>query len=133
MYKHILVPTDGSIRSERAVSAGLGLAKALGTKVTGLYVTDPTYVREIDDVVNVHADDVLADFSRQAMLAGVAHDCVAIRGSSPQNGIMNFASEKGCDLIVMGTHGRSRVGKFLLGSVAASLIADCDVPVLLYR
>ncbi|MCK9284968.1 MAG: universal stress protein [Rhodocyclaceae bacterium] len=115
------------------MKAGIDLAKALGAQVTGLFVTDPTYVRELDEGLNVHSDKVLALFSEQAKLAGIAHECVAVRGATPQDGIMDFAKEKGCDVIVMGSHGRSRVGKFLLGSIAASLLADCDIPVLIYR
>ena len=133
MYKHILIPLDGSNRSDRATEAGLSLAKALGAHVTGLFVTDSTYVRELDEGKNVHSDEVLARFAAQAEAVGIAHDGVARRGDTPQDGIVEFAREQHCDVIVMGTHGRSRVGKFLLGSVAASVLADCNIPVLIYR
>lgn len=133
MYKHILVPTDGSSRSERATEAGVELAKALGARITGLYVTDPTYVRELDEGLNEHSDKILEAFSQQAEAAGITCECVAIRGESPQSAIIEYAETKGCDIIVMGTRGRSRVGKLLLGSTAASLLADCDIPVLIYR
>lgn len=133
MYKHILVPTDGSSRSERATAAGIELAKALGARVSGLYVTDPTYVRELDEGLNEHSDKILGAFTQQAESAGIAYDCAAVRGDTPQAAIIDYAEKKGCDIIVMGTHGRSRVGKLLLGSTAASLLADCDIPVLIYR
>lgn len=133
MYKHILVPTDGSSRSERAIKAGVELAKALGARITGLYVTDPTYVRELDEGLNEHSDKILAAFAQEAKSAGIPYECAAIRGESPQAAIIDYAEKKGCDVIVMGTHGRSRVGKLLLGSTAASLLADCDIPVLIYR
>lgn len=133
MYKHILVPTDGSSRSERATQAAVELAKALGARVTGLYVTDPTYVRELDEGLNEHADEILGAFVKQAESAGIPYECAAIRGDTPQAAIIDFAAKNGCDVIVMGTHGRSRVGKLLLGSTAASVLADCDIPVLVYR
>ncbi|PKO90590.1 MAG: universal stress protein [Betaproteobacteria bacterium HGW-Betaproteobacteria-12] len=133
MYKHILVPTDGSSRSERATKAGVELAKALGARITGLYVTDPTYVRELDEGLNEHSDKILDAFAQEAKSAGIPYECIAIRGESPHAAIIDYAEKKGCDVIVMGTHGRSRVGKLLLGSTAASLLADCDIPVLIYR
>ena len=71
--------------------------------------------------------------TQQAKEAGVASHCVSMLGDAPQDVIIKFAKEAGCDLIVMGTHGRSKVGKLFLGSVAASVIADCEIPVLLYR
>lgn len=133
MYKHILVPTDGSSRSERATLAAVELAKALGARVTGLYVTDPTYVRELDEGLNEHADKILGAFIQQAEAAGIPYESAAIRGDTPQAAIIDFAEKNGCDVIVMGTHGRSRVGKLLLGSTAASVLADCNIPVLVYR
>ncbi len=133
MYKHILAPVDGSNRSERAIKAAIELARTLGAQITGLYVTDPTYVRELDEGLNVRSDQMLEEFAQHAKAAGVTYDCAAIRGDTPQAGIMEYAEANHCDVIVMGTHGRSRVGKFLLGSTAASLLADCDIPVLIYR
>lgn len=133
MYKHILVPTDGSSRSERATKAAVDLAKALGARLTGLYVTDPTYVRELDEGINEHADKILGDFVAQAKAAGIPYETAAVRGDTAQDAIIDFAGNNGCDVIVMGTHGRSRVGKLLLGSTVASVLADCDIPVLVYR
>jgi nucleotide-binding universal stress UspA family protein len=71
-------------------------------------VTDPTYVREHDEGLNVHSDEILATFSQLAKSTGVAYKSVAIRGATPQEGIIEFAIAEGCDVIVMGSHGRSR-------------------------
>ncbi|WP_363717107.1 universal stress protein [Rhodoferax sp.] len=67
------------------------------------------------------------------MTAGIAAACLAISGDTPQDAMVRIAAAEGCDLIIMGTHARSKVGKFILGSVAASLLAECEIPVLLYR
>lgn len=133
MYSHILLPTDGSVRSSRAVWAGVQLAKLLNARVTGLYVSEATYIHDVDKLSDPRADDALSEISSKAGVLGVEFDCVKLTAETPQHAIVGFATDHGCDLIVMGTHGRSRVGKLLLGSAAASVVADCEIPVLLYR
>lgn len=133
MYKHILLSTDGSDRSTRAINAGIELAQALNAKVTGLYVSERTYIPGVDEGPHPLAEAALSIISKRAEEAGVTSVCVSMFGETPQDVIVQYAGKNGCDLIVMGTHGRSKVGKFLLGSVAASVIADCEIPVLLYR
>ena len=133
MYKHVLLPTDGSGRSERAIAAGIELAKLYGARVSALFVSEATYIEEIDAGRKPRAEAALAFAEQVAAAAGVTCTCVSSVGETPQQVIVDYAQSKGCDLVVMGTHGRSRVGKFFLGSVAASVLADCDVPVLLYR
>lgn len=133
MYKHILLPTDGSDRSLRAVDAGVELAKKLNARVTGLFVSEPTYIPGVDETHAPRAEAALATITQRAQAAGIESVCVASLGDTPQDAIVEYAQEKGCDLIIMGTHGRSKVGKFFLGSVAAAVLADCDIPVLLYR
>lgn len=133
MYKHILLPTDGSDRSMRAITAGIELAQALNAKVTGLYIRESTYIPEADEDISPRAEEVLSIIAQRAKEAGVTSACVSKLGDTPQNAIIQFATEKGCDLIIMGTHGRSRIGKFFLGSVAASVLGESEIPVLLYR
>ena len=133
MYKHILLPTDGSERSIRAITAGIELAKVLNAKVTGLFASEPTYVSEVDKDLAPQAEAALSKVTQKAKEAGVASECISILVDTPQDAIIQYAKDKGCDLIIMGTHGRSKVGKFFLGSVAASVLADCEIPVLLYR
>lgn len=133
MYKHILLPTDGSELSLRAVAAGIELAKTLNAKVTGIFVSEATYIPAIDEQSNPRAEAALAEVAQRARDAGVTSTCASVLGDSPQDAIVRTANAEGCDLIIMGTHGRSKIGKFILGSVAASLIADCEIPVLLYR
>lgn len=133
MYSHILLPTDGSDRSMRAIEAGIQLAKALNAKVTGLFVSVATYIDNLDEVIEPNAEEALSKLAHHAEKSGLACDCIFLRSESLHDGIIRVASDKRCDLIVMATHGRSKVGKLFLGSVAASVIADCDIPVLLYR
>ncbi len=133
MYKHILLPTDGSELSLRAVTAGIQLAKKLDARVTSLYVSEATYIPSIDEQSSPHAEAALASVAQLAKEAGITAVCTATAGDTPQDAIVRTANEEGCDLIIMGTHGRSLVGKFILGSIAASLLAECDIPVLLYR
>lgn len=133
MYKHILLPTDGSERSARAISAGLQLAEKLNARVTGLYVEELTYIQSIDENHSPKAISALKEFEHQASQTRVEFKCVTVKDDAPQNAIVNFAVDKGCDLIIMGTHGRSRVGKLFLGSSAAAVLAECDIPLLLYR
>ena len=133
MYKHILIPTDGSDRSMRAVSAGIKLAKVLNAKVTGLFVGESTYIPGVDESPKPLAEEALSAVAQRAEEAGVTAVCVSMLGDTPQGAIVKFAGEKGCDPIIMGTHGRSKVGKFFLGSVAASVLAECEIPVMLYR
>jgi nucleotide-binding universal stress UspA family protein len=133
IYRHILIPTDGSERSLRAASAGLKLAKLLEARVTGLFVSEQTYINEVDDDSKPKAASALEVVAALATEYGIPCDCVNIMAQSPQDGIVLHAKQCGCDLIVMGSHGRSRVGKLFLGSAAASVLADCDIPVLLYR
>lgn len=133
MYKHILLPTDGSDRSARAIMAGIELAAALNAKVTGLFISESTYIPGADDATSPRAEAALSVVAQRAKEAGVESACVSMHGDAPQDSIIRFANEKGCDLIIMGTHGRSRVGKFFLGSVAAAVLGDSEIPVLLYR
>lgn len=133
MYKHILLPTDGSDRSIRAITAGIELAQALNARVTGLYIRESTYIPGADEDISPRAEEVLSMVAQRAKEAGVTAACVSKLGDKPQDAIIQFATEKGCDLIIMGTHARSRIGKFFLGSVAASVLGESEIPVLLYR
>jgi len=133
MYRHILLPTDGSERSERSIQAGVDLAKALNAQVTGVFVGEQTYLPGSGESPTPTADSALAVVAEIAAAAGVVCQCISMLGDTPQDGIVQIATEKKCDLIVMGTHGRSRVGKFFLGSTAAAVVADCQIPVLLHK
>ena len=145
MYKHILVPTDGTELSKAAVQRSLDLAKALGAKVTavrvsgkpahfvvfGVDITElPEDIRQrIDREIGEHLDWVRGE----AKVRGV--DCEAIRVESEQTwkGILETAESRGCDLIAMASHGRAGVAARLLGSETKKVLTHSKIPVLVYR
>lgn len=133
MYKHILLPINGSDHSLRTIESGIELARLLNAKVTGLFVSKRTYIPEVDEGPLPLAEQFLAKITERAKEAGVRAECVSILGDSPSDVIVDYARDKGCDMIIMGTRGRSNVGKFLLGSTAAAVIEGCEIPVLLVR
>jgi nucleotide-binding universal stress UspA family protein len=144
MYKHILLPTDGSELAHKAVRQGLELAKALNAKVTAVTVSGPWPVGEVGGVVAVpiaeydsavakDAKRVLQAVSDLAAEIGVACTTVHVPNQHPAEGIIEQANAMGCDLIVMASHGRRGIAKFLLGSQAARVLAYSAVPVLICK
>src|SRR5437764_9029178 len=118
MYKHILIPTDGSDLSGKAIRHGIALAKAVNAKVSGLTVTIPFHVFAIDPEtvtdtpdsykkrVNAAAAKYLAQVKDAAAAAGVACAVVQVEHEHPYRAIIDAANKNGCDLIVMASHGR---------------------------
>lgn len=148
MYKHILITTDGSKIAHAAAEHGLKLAKALGAKVTLLTVTEGWSVleaaqkaemgvrnpiAEFEKIADQHAADALSSAQAAAKTAGIACESVHVRDSHPAEAIIATAKSHGCDLIVMGSHGRRGLGQLLLGSQTARVLAQTSVPVLVYR
>lgn len=148
MYRHILIPTDGSELAHKAVTYGLSLAKALGAKVTAVVVETPFHVfdvyhRTTDDLptayrqhaehVKAHAAKVLSGVAAEAAAAGVACDTVQAEQDHPHESIIAAAKDKGCDLIVMASHGRSGISAVVLGSVTNKVLTHSSIPVLVYR
>jgi nucleotide-binding universal stress UspA family protein len=148
MFKHILVPTDGSKLSEKAVKGALEFAKALGAKLTVLHVT-PQFKMVVDEGFIVpnsanlkkrfeeesteRAGKILDAVKRQAGAAGVAADGVAAASDTPWDEIINQAKKRKCDLIMMASHGRRGITGVLLGSETAKVLTHSKVPVLVYR
>jgi nucleotide-binding universal stress UspA family protein len=144
MYKHILIATDGSELARRAVTAGLALAKALEVRVTVVTVTEPwsamvigepALAFPIEDYEKAAAENaarILASAGGAAKDAGVACETVHVSGF-PAEGIIATAKDKGCDLIVMASHGRRGLAKLILGSQATRVLALSTVPVLICR
>ena len=144
MYKHLLVPIDGSELSERAAAASLGLAAVLGARITA-FVAEPlpplpnettspgSYMRTAEqhrERTEVHAHDALARFSAQAAEQGVPFAGEFRRVGSVDESIVEAATTFGCDLIVMVTHGRSTFGELLFGSHTKSVLARSKLPLL---
>jgi nucleotide-binding universal stress UspA family protein len=145
MFKHILLPTDGSELSQRAVEQGIALAGTMGARVTGLYVAAPFHVLgyepaqlqpsrdEYQRMSDERAASVLGAVSSAASAAGVPCDAVSAVGDDPYEEILRTAKANGCDLIVMASHGRRGVKALLLGSETQKVLTHGTVPVLVYR
>lgn len=145
MYRNILIATDGSALAGKAVTHGITLAKSVGAKVTALIVEAPFNVFDVPEsriwkmseefahhaaAVKRHATKVLGDVAEAAKKAGVACDAVQIEDDSPYQAIIKIANDKGCDAIVMASHGRSGISAVLLGSVTNKVLTHTDIPVV---
>jgi nucleotide-binding universal stress UspA family protein len=145
MFKHLLVPTDGSALSEAAIQMAVTLAMESGAKVTGLHVIPEFQVLaygtemiadEEERVVQSsrkRADDHLAVIVRAAAQAGVECDTVATNRAHPYEAIISVAMQRNCDLIVMASHGRSGMRALLLGSETQKVLTHSQIPVLVVR
>ncbi len=145
MYKHILITTDGSDLALKAVDQGLALAKALNAKVTAITATEPwTSIASgemgvafpIDDYEKGCADaaaTILGVVSKRANKAGVTCQTVHVKDQFAAEGIIETAKSRGCDLIVMASHGRRGLTRLLLGSQANNVVTHSTVPVLICR
>jgi nucleotide-binding universal stress UspA family protein len=145
MYRNILIATDGSALAEKAVSHGVSLAKAVGGKVTALIVEHPFNVFDVPESkmrqmpeafaqhamhAKQHAETVLGRVADAAKAAGVACETVQVEHEHPYQAIIETAKAKGCDVIVMASHGRSGISAVLLGSVTNKVLTHTDIPVL---
>jgi len=145
MFKHILVATDGSGISNKAVTTGLNLAKSLQAKVTFVAVTEPrTHLIPDKASVSSAADDydaslatavrtVLANASAEATKLNVPCATVHVGNEFPAEGILKQADSSKCDLIVMASHGRRGLGRLLLGGETLRVVTNSAIPVLVCR
>jgi nucleotide-binding universal stress UspA family protein len=143
MYANILLSTDGSDVARKSVKHGIGLAKALNAKVTVITVTEPLPVHygglwapsqqefdSFDAACKEHAGKVLDEARVMAEQIGISVELLHVRNAHPATTIIETAYSRGCDLIVMGSHGRRGIGKLFLGSQTSEVLADGNVPVL---
>ena len=146
MYHHILIPTDGSELSEKAVTHGIALAKAHQGKITALHVTPPFHISALDPITvaqnaqerNLRQARVLASqhlevIANAARAAGVDCTTMHVVHEHPYQAIIDTAASKKCDLIAMASHGRRGVSAVLLGSETAKVLAHSIIPVLVLR
>ncbi len=146
MFKHILMPTDGSEHSERAVERGIELAKLCGAKVTGIHVMQdfgmmmgPDGLMPADleggmeERERERAASFLAFVQKTAAAAGVPCDTVIAKGHHPYDAIVDVANERGCDLIVMTARHRKGLVSLLMGSEASRVLHRASIPVLTFR
>jgi nucleotide-binding universal stress UspA family protein len=145
MFKHILIPTDGSDLSRKAVLYGVQLAKSSKARVTALTVTDPYRVATMDAVLipvdegeyeeqsQRLADRALEQVKMAADAAGVACETIRELHDQPYRAIIDSAHALNCDVIVMASHGRRGLSALLLGSETVKVLTHSTIPVLVYR
>jgi nucleotide-binding universal stress UspA family protein len=142
MFKHLLIPVDGSDLAERAMQAGIDLARQLGASITAFIAEPPALLsgygalhslRQIEEHEHTtadHAGDVLSSFERRAGAAGVPFKGVYAQAQQIDAAIADAAQQQGCDLIVMVTHGRGLFGELLFGSQTKGVMARTKLPLL---
>jgi nucleotide-binding universal stress UspA family protein len=145
MYTNILIPTDGSKLAGKAVQHGIALAKRIGAKVTVLTVLPPfhmftTDTQMLEDTpgqykarMQAHAEKTLGSVALAAQAAGVASELVHVEHEHPYRAIIDTAESKGCDLIVMASHGRHGISAIVLGSETVKVLTHSKIPVLVHR
>ncbi|MCX7960675.1 MAG: universal stress protein [Burkholderiales bacterium] len=141
--RHILVATDGSALSRRAVRLAARLAKVCGAKLTGLHVVAPYFepargaalaaLPGYRRAIARAAEAGLRDFARIARAAGVRAEARAVTGGEPWKDILRTARARRCDLIVMASHGRRGIAGVLLGSETQKVLVHSRLPVLVCR
>ncbi len=147
MFKHILIPTDGSALADKAVKAGIEFAREAGARVTlyralehrrAAYYGDSYAVSEmiaanLERQAEERAEKSFEAAREAATTAGVDCDSLAAAADSPHEGILNAAKKRACDAIFIASHGRGGVGSLLLGSVTQKVLAHSTLPVMVYR
>jgi len=144
MFKHILVPVDGSSTAQLAVGKAIGLAKAFGSRVTVIYVIDPYPFTGVGtDFAYGQAEYLSAATSEANAAVKAAKDAFAsatvtvdtsvIEAHTIWRGVVEAGVSLQADLIVMGSHGRSGLEKLVLGSVAQAVLSHTKLPVLVVR
>jgi nucleotide-binding universal stress UspA family protein len=147
MYKHILIPTDGSALSKKAIVIGVKFAQSVGAKVTGFFAAAPYLPTIYEDFVPANymsaqqheeanarlAATYLGVMENACRQAGVTFQAVHAASEFPADAIIKAAKTKKCDLIFMSSHGRRGVARILLGSQTTHVLTHSKIPVLVYR
>lgn len=149
MYKHILLPTDGSDVAQAGVDHGLALACQHGGKITVVTVTEPlggqfAFASDLwspsaeetaafDETQSKIAERILAPVRQQAEKLGLTVETLHVPWRRTASALVEAARDKGCSLIVMSSHGRTGMNRIMLGSQTAEVLATSGVPVLVVR
>lgn len=145
MYKRILLPTDGSEASGRAVQSGIDFARSVGAEVVGMTATPPFHSFTVSAEMleetpasyaaasAARAQRLLDEIADAARGAGVPCTCLRVEADSPYEAIIATARERGCDLIVMASHGYHGIKGLLLGSETHKVLVHSAIPVLVHR
>lgn len=147
MFKHILVPTDGSELSRATASRAVTFAKEAGARITVFFakpeypisyfgegaLIDPTTPEKFAELADQQASEYLTEVQKQCLDAGVDCNAISVTSDVPYEAIVEAAEKSGCDLIFMASHGRRGFSGFLLGSETNKVLTHSKVPVLVYR
>ena len=147
MFKHILIPTDGSPISVKAAKAGIRLAADLGARVSAFhaieawqpqlyseaYGIDPATFKAIERSAREAGERHVASVARLAEAAGVPLVALVVESATAYEGIVDAARKSKCDVIFMASHGRRGFSKLMMGSVTQKVLSHAKVPVLVFR
>jgi nucleotide-binding universal stress UspA family protein len=147
VYKHILIPTDGSGLSEMAIRQGVAFAKAIRATITALTVSPSLHALEVDPIMATYtpvpaqyamdsearAEKHLAVARVEAGIAGVPCETLHVTQDHVHQAIIDTANKKGCDLIFMASHGRKGMSALVLGSETYKVLSHSKIPVLVCR
>lgn len=145
MFKHILLPTDGSPLSEATIRRAVEFAKSINARVTGFHVVPDfrviTYRTDMladtrdrfEQDAKTQADKLLAVIQNVAKQVGVPCDVVTATSDDPYDAIIKAAQERNCDLIVMASHGKRGLQGVILGSETQKVLTHSKIPVLVFR
>lgn len=147
MFKHFLVPTDGSALSESTAARAVSFAKEAGARITFFYaqpdfpmpiygegaLIDPTTPEQFAKSAAAEADNILQRAKALAVASGVEADTTSVVSEIPYEAIIDAADRHGCDLIFMASHGRRGIAGLLLGSETQKVLTHSKTPVLVYR
>lgn len=147
MFKHILVPTDGSELSQETARRAVSFAREAGARVTAFFakpeypvayfgegaLIDPTTPEKFAELADQQAAQYLGEVAKMCADAGVECGTVAATSDVPYEAIIEAAEKAGCDLIFMASHGRRGISGLLLGSETNKVLTHSRIPVLVYR
>jgi nucleotide-binding universal stress UspA family protein len=145
MFKQILLPTDGSELSTRAVLAGVSFAKEVGAQVVGVtalpdfrtFTANSDMIESTEDeylaASETRGAKYLAEIADAARSAAVPGTTLLVRSDQPYEAILQTARDRGCDLIIMASHGRRGLSGMLLGSETQKVLVHSAIPVMVYR
>ncbi|AKB77059.1 Universal stress protein [Methanosarcina horonobensis HB-1 = JCM 15518] len=142
-YRNIVIATDGSENTQRAISYGIEIAKLSGATVHALYVVDTSAFSSIPmssdggweamyEILRKEGERAVSAVKYQGEAAGVEVREIVWEGN-PSNVIIEFTENNNADLVVMGTLGKTGLDRFLLGSVAEKVVRSSKVPVMVVR
>ncbi len=144
MYRSILIPTDGTEITAKAVATAIELARALGARLSTITVKEPFPYSAISEMQPIPPQEFydaqerialtrVREVVESAATAGLACEAFTVEAPHPWEAILDHAKAQACDLIVMASHGRRGFGAMLIGSETSRVLTHCNVPVLVVR